>query len=92
MKAGLTRKAAALTAAGILAAVGFSGVLSAQLPDRLDDQLRAIFERGEYTAETVGQTAWLDDGRRYTALTRGQQRDLVAYDTETGRSELLVAA
>jgi dipeptidyl-peptidase 4 len=62
------------------------------LPERLDARLRAIFERNEYGAEGFGPMAWLDGGRRYTVLTRGQTRDIAAIDTATGRSETLVAA
>ena len=72
-----------VTAATLVAAVVVSATLAAQMPERLDNQLRAIYERNEYQAESAGQTAWLDGGTRYTALTRGQQRDLVAYDAGT---------
>jgi dipeptidyl-peptidase-4 len=64
----------------------------AQVPDRLDEALRAIFERNEYTAESFGPTAWLDEGRRFTSLTRGTVRELVAYDTASGASQVLVAS
>jgi dipeptidyl-peptidase-4 len=63
----------------------------AQLPDRLDERLRSIFERNEYAAESFGPTAWLDGGRRYTSLA-GSPRELRAYETETGREEVLVSA
>ena len=67
-------------------------LVHAQLPDRLDQALRAIYERSEFAAETFGPTAWLDDGRRYTTLTRGAARDLVAVDTASGRTEMLLPA
>src|SRR5687768_12550349 len=70
-------------AAGLLAAATAAGVL-AQAPERLDHALRAIYERDEFTAESVGPTAWLDGGRRYTSVGRGEKRELVAYDTATG--------
>ncbi len=58
--------------------------------------MRAIYERNEYAAESFGPTAWLEGGRRYTSITRGitqgQERNLVAYDTQTGASEVLVAS
>jgi dipeptidyl-peptidase 4 len=63
-----------------------------QVSPRLDAAIRAIFERGEYAAESFGPTAWLDGGRRYTTLTKGSARDLVAYDTATGASEVFVPA
>ena len=58
----------------------------------LDDALRAIFERDAFTAQSVGPTSWLEDGRRYTAVRREAPRDLIAYDTATGGSEVLVPA
>jgi hypothetical protein len=58
--------------------------LHAQLPPGLDAAIGAIFDRSEYSAESVGTTAWLDGGRRYTQITRGRERSLVAYDTATG--------
>ncbi|MBI3262631.1 MAG: S9 family peptidase [Acidobacteria bacterium] len=78
----------------ILATLVTSAVprLRAQLPDRLDEALQAIFDRNEYAAESFGPTAWLDGGRRYTSLTRGAARDLVAYDTASGQETVLVSA
>lgn len=65
--------------------------LAAQLPATLDDRLRAIFERDEFAVQSVGPTAWLDGGTRYTAVRRGGH-DLVAYDTATGAEQVLVPA
>lgn len=79
------------TAAALLAACAGTALLG-QGTDRLDTALRAIYQRNEYAAQSVGPTAWLDGGRRYTSLTRGAARDLVAYDTATGAAETLVAA
>ena len=87
-----TRDKGKAMAAAVLAAIALSGVVAAQIPARLDEQLRAIFERNEYATESFGPTAWLDGGTRYTSLTRGQERNLVAYDTATGASEVLVQA
>jgi dipeptidyl-peptidase-4 len=69
-----------------------AATVGAQLPDRLDDAIRAIYERSDYSAESVGPTAWLDGGNRYTSVRRGAARDLVAYDTATGTDEVLVAS
>ena len=41
--------------------------LTAQLAPSLDDALRAIFEREEFEAQSVGPIEWLDGGQRYTA-------------------------
>lgn len=75
-------------AAGLLAA----STLLAQSSPTLDEALRAIFDRGEFAARSVGPTAWLDGGRRYTAVRRDGPRDLIAYDTATGVEEVLVPA
>ena len=72
--------------------VAAAPLVHAQLPERLDEALRAIYQRNEFDTEPFGPTAWLEDGRRYTLLTRGASRDLVAFDTATGRSETLVPA
>ena len=81
-------------AASVLAAAAVSGVFAQTpgIPDSLDTSLRAIFERKEYAAESVGATAWLDGGRRYTSIARGEERNLVATDTHNGTSEVLVAS
>lgn len=75
----------AFASAVLLASVS----LTAQVPATLDDALRAIFERREFEAQSVGPTAWLEDGRRYAAIRNG---GLVAYDTATGAEEVLVPA
>jgi dipeptidyl-peptidase-4 len=64
--------------------------IAAQSPS-LDDALQRIFERNELAAESLGPTAWLDDGQRYTAVRRGTG-DLVAHDTGTGAEQVLVPA
>jgi dipeptidyl-peptidase-4 len=80
----------------VLAAVAVVAALvvtpHAQIPSRLDDAIRAIYERNEFSGESFGPARWLEDGRRYTTLTGGKPRDLVAVDTATGTSEVLVAA
>ena len=76
-----------VTAALALAAT----TLTARQGVSLDERLRAIFERNEFAAQSVGATAWLDGGRRYTAVRRTAP-DLVAYDTATGAEQVLVPA
>ena len=66
--------------------------LRAQSSPSLDERLTAIFERNEFAGETFGPAAWLDGGRRYSSLTRGTPRELVAHDTETGHTEVLLTA
>ena len=65
--------------------------LTAQLAPSLDDALRAIFEREEFEAQSIGSIEWLDGGQRYTAM-RPRTRDLVAYDTATGAEQVLAPA
>ena len=68
-----------------------TSTLAAQLAPSLDDALRAIFDREEFEPQSVGPTAWLDGGQRYTAV-RPRARDLVAYDTASGAEQVLVPA
>jgi dipeptidyl-peptidase 4 len=75
----------------VVAAVLVVTPLEAQLPGRLDDAIRALYERNDFAAEGFGPTRWLEGGRRYTSITRGAATDLVAFDTATGASEVLVA-
>lgn len=76
-------RAAAIAASVLLGVTA----LTAQAPGTLDDALRAIFERGDFAVRTVGPTAWLDGGARYTAVRDG---DLVAFETGTGAQQVLV--
>ena len=85
-----TRRTLAAASITLLAALAAS--LTAQSRTSLDDALRAIFERNEYPAQSVGPTAWLDGGTRYTAVVRGAARDLVAFDTASGAQEVLIPA
>ena len=64
----------AVTACAIAVA---TATLTAQLPHSLDDALRASFEREEFEPQSLGQTAWLDGGQRYTTMRQGTH-DLVA--------------
>ncbi|HEY7114564.1 MAG TPA: S9 family peptidase [Thermoanaerobaculia bacterium] len=70
--------------------------LPAQLPPSLGDPLRRIFEAEEYKARSLGAVHWLDGGRAYVVLedsaTQKDLKDVVAYDTATGRREVLVPA
>ena len=63
---------------------------------KLADRLSRIFETRELQARTFGPARWLDEGGRYTILERSRDvadaREIVGYDTETGRRELIVPA
>ena len=88
-----SRVRALLLAATLLAS---SRALPAQLPPPLDDQLRRIFEAEEYKPRSLGTVHWLDGGRTYAVLedspSQKDLKDVVAYDTATGRREVLVPA
>src|SRR4051812_14165178 len=72
-----------------LLALAIAATAHAQIPAALQDRIAAIYQRGEFAADSLGTPAWLDGGRRYTVLTRGT---IVAYDTASGQSEVLVTS
>jgi dipeptidyl-peptidase-4 len=55
-----------------------------------------IYSSTDFVSDTLGPVRWLGDGAGYTRLeaspTRKGSRDIVRYDAETGRREVLVAA
>ena len=55
-----------------------------------------LYGSREFTSQTLGPVRWLDDRAGYTRLEPSgslkQGRDIVRYDAETGRREVLVAA
>jgi dipeptidyl-peptidase-4 len=63
---------------------------AAQIPERLEQRLAAIFERNEYAVEPFGPAVWLENGRRY--VTRSADGTLTAYDTATGVAATLARA
>ena len=58
--------------------------------------LSRLYSSSEFVSQTLGPVRWLDDGAGYTRLeasaTVKDGRDIVRYDVETGRREVLVAA
>jgi len=59
-----------------------------------ENQLDAIFNKHAYSAKTV-QLAWQDGGDSYTIVepsASGKGMDIVAYETESGRRNVLVTA
>src|SRR4030095_6428701 len=58
--------------------------------------LERLYGSTEFVSETLGPVRWLDDGAGYTRLepstAKKGSRDIVRYDAETGRREVLVAA
>ncbi|MEK6405940.1 MAG: S9 family peptidase [Acidobacteriota bacterium] len=58
--------------------------------------LDRLFNSTEFTGQLLGPVRWLDGGASYTRLeastTVKDGRDIIRYDTETGRRDVLVAA
>jgi dipeptidyl-peptidase-4 len=58
--------------------------------------LDRIFSGRDFSAERFGPARWLEDGSGYTTLEKSQTlgigRDIVRYDPETGRREILISA
>jgi dipeptidyl-peptidase 4 len=83
---------ALMLAAPVLAAVA----LAAQATPAIDAELDRIFRRNEYAAQTFGPAAWLNGGATYTTVeasaSGGDAKDLVEYDSASGRRTVLVAA
>jgi dipeptidyl-peptidase-4 len=86
------RPRALMLSAPVLAAV----VLAAQATPPIDAELDRIFRRNEYAAQTFGPAAWLNGGATYTTVeasaSGGDAKDLVEYDSASGRRTVLVAA
>ena len=78
----------------VLSTISFAA--TAQQSANFDEELRRIFERNEYRAQTFGPAAWLEEGRRYTTVEPSaaikEAQDLVAYDTASGRRDILLPA
>jgi dipeptidyl-peptidase-4 len=63
---------------------------------RLAERLSRIFEKRELQVRNFGPARWLDEGRAYTTVEPGETdksvREIVLYDSETGRREVIVPA
>lgn len=68
----------------------------AQTPDSTLLTLDRIFNARDFASEFFGPARWLADGSGYTTLERSAEarraRDIVRYDPQSGRREILVAA
>ncbi len=84
------------TSAATAFAIGAGVATSvAQLPSALDQELRRIFQTNDYAGETFGPARWLNGGASYVVLERiagSRVRELVAYDTASGRKDVLADA
>ncbi len=74
----------------VLLTVTITAPASAQIPDRLDRALKAIFDRNEYAPESFGPAEWLDGGGHYAVI--GRDGGLVGYDTASGAATTLASA
>ena len=77
------------TVAVIAAMFTFAAPAAAQIPERLDRALTAIFGQNEYALEGLGAVVWLDGGSRYARMTAD---GMVAYDTASGAVTILASA
>ena len=69
--------------------------LSAQEADSSLLSLERIYESVEFYPAWFGPARWLADGRGYTTLEAsetGRGRDIVRYDTRTGRRRIMISA
>ena len=96
------RKSCRIFFSAVACAAIFVGVLltaatakSQESPDN-KDFLRRAFLKHEFSAKFFGPARWLNGGEAYTTVEASPiakgARDLVRYDTATGRSEMLVSA
>ena len=77
------------TLAVLIGVLAVAAPAAAQIPERLDRALTAIFSRGEYTPEGFGTAVWIDNGSRYVTI---DQAGLTAHDTASGASTVLATA
>src|SRR6266850_411818 len=73
-----------------------SSALAAQQRSGFDEELRRIFEVSDYRPQAFGPAVWWEEGRSYTTVEPSAEnkdaRDIVAYDTATGKREVLISA
>jgi dipeptidyl-peptidase-4 len=93
------RRRPALRLAVIAFGLAAAGTAWAAEPSAaFQSELSRIFEKREYTTASFGPARWLDEGKSYTTLEAssakeaGSPKEIVSYDTATGRREVLVPA
>ena len=73
----------------------FGSTLRAQQTSELDKLFQRAFLTREFQPKRFGPARWLGKGEAYTTLERSKDAagasDLVRYDTETGKREVLIA-
>jgi dipeptidyl-peptidase 4 len=69
--------------------------LSAQSP-AMQAMLRRQYETGDFAGRHFGPARWLEDGKAYVTVeaskTNPGARDIVRYDTASGKSEVMISA
>jgi dipeptidyl-peptidase-4 len=86
-----------LVASILAVTLGLADVLSAQqaAQDTTRLTVERIYASREFAPDQFGPMRWLEGGTAYTTLeapAQGEGRDIVRYDTESGRREILVPA
>jgi dipeptidyl-peptidase-4 len=80
----------------VVALVGVSPIFAQQAPtDPALLTVPRIYASNDFASQPFGPARWLADGSSYTTLERsaaGRGRDIVKYEAESGRREILVAA
>src|SRR5580700_5956874 len=56
--------------------------------EELTKQLKRIFDSEDLKVKHFGPASWMDDGAAYTTV----EKDIVRYDTATGKREVIIAA
>ena len=79
-----------VVAATVFLTLLVASAVDAQIPADLRERISAVYEQGRFGGQSLGPLEWLDEGLRYTRLEAGPQ--VVAYNTATGASEVLVTA
>ncbi|MCX6175259.1 MAG: S9 family peptidase [Ignavibacteriales bacterium] len=74
----------------------YSQTLFAQTEDKSLLSVDRIFNSRDFSGELFGQSRWIDDGKFYTTLEPSKDtlggRDIVKYETESGKKEIMVSA
>jgi len=80
----------------VLLLVNFSYSILAQQVDKSLLTLDRIFNSAEFSQERFGPARFIEDGKYYTTLETSKDtpggRDIIKYETETGKREVLVSA
>ena len=73
----------------------YSQTLFAQTEDKSLLSVDRIFNSRDFSGELFGQSRWIDNGKFYTTLEPSKDtlggRDIVKYETESGKKEIMVS-